>query len=130
MQIFYYTRTGRSRAVAQQLAERCGTQALEIRDGVDFGGVLGFIKAGAKAAKKERLPITHPQIEETGEVLLVFPIWAGGFPPAVNSFLALLPRERISLVATSLKSRLKDREGFARIFDLIGKEIDAADVEL
>ena len=61
----------------------------------------------------------------------MFPIWAGTFPPAVRSFLQTEGREQIIAIPTSLGSVLKDREGFLKIFDLVGKDISAPeDIEL
>ncbi len=124
MQIYFYTRTGRSKKVAEELAERHATQALQISDETDWSGVKNFMRGGYMSVKKQKLPATYPPVNNSEPIILVFPIWAGSFPPAVRTFLNEVgARGNITLVPTSLSSKLSDREGFAGIIELIGKEI-------
>lgn len=127
MQIYYFTRTGRSKSIAEDLAKRHNTVANEISDGINWQGKMNFLKGGAASMKKDEVPVTFPEVSAEDEIILVFPIWAGGFPPAVRTFLKSVERERVTVVATSLGTMLKDREGFKNIIDLTGKEIETPD---
>ncbi len=124
MQIYYYTRTGRSKKIAEDLAEHHGIQANQISDGVDWSGVMQFMRGGYMSVKKQALPVNYPPVQADEPMILVFPVWAGSFPPAVRTFLGENNhRNNITAVPTSLSSKLSDREGFAGVVDLIGKVI-------
>ena len=123
MQVYYFTRTGRSKIVAEELAARYGTMSQEIVDGMDWQGAGGYLKAGYKAFKGEELPIRYNKPEGQEKFILVFSVWAGTFPQAVRSFLLREGRSRVVCMPTSLSSKLKDRDGFNKVIDLIGKKI-------
>ena len=114
MQVYYFTRTGRSKAIAEELAERYGTTAREIADDVDWQGAGGYIKAGYKAFRGETLPARYTNPDEKEELILVFPVWASTFPPAVRTFLEKVGRARVICMPTSIGSKLKDREVLPR----------------
>ena len=125
MEIYYFSRSGRSRKIAEDLAARYGVQAQRIDDGRNWAGTIGYIKAGYMAATKRSLPALYKKPAGGQQAVLVFPIWAGGFPPAVRRFLGEVGRGRIICIPTSLGSTLKDREGFAKVIDLVGASISA-----
>ncbi len=125
MQIYYFSRTGRSAAIAQAIATAQGEAAHAITDDQNWSGALNYVKGGYMSSTKKEVSVTHTPIAPQGSIVLVFPIWAGGFPPAVRSFLNQVERSRVTLIPTSLISTLKDREGFDHIYDLVGKEITA-----
>ena len=124
MQVYYFTRTGRSKQVAEELAERYETKAQEIADDVNWQGAMGYLKAGYESFKKETRPARYNKPVADEELILVFPVWAGTFPPAVRSFLEREGREKVICMPTSIGSKLKDREGFIKVIDLVGKEIE------
>ena len=123
MQVYYFTRTGRSKKVAEELAERYETKAQEIADDVDWQGPLGYLKACYKAFRGEDLPARYNKPAAKEELILVFPIWAGTFPPAVRGFLEREGRAKVICIPTSISSKLKDRDGFLKVIDLVGKTI-------
>lgn len=125
MLIYYFTRTGRSRQIAEALAEKYHTAARPVTDGKNWSGVLGYIRAGVTAARNKGLPATYEAPAEGEQVAVVFPVWAGKCPPAVKTFAEEVGRGRLIAVPTSLGSQLNDRQGFAKIVDLVGKEITA-----
>ena len=124
MQVYYFTRTGRSKKVAEELSERYETKAQEIADDVNWQGAMGYLKAGYEAFKKEARPARYNKPATDEEIILVFPVWAGTFPPAVRSFLEREGRAKVLCIPTSIGSKLNDREGFIKVIDLVGKEIE------
>ena len=123
MQVYYFTRTGRSKTIAEELAARYGTKEQLITDDVDWQGARGYLKAGYEAFKNETRPARYnkPAVDE--ELILVFPVWAGTFPPAVRGFLEGEGRAKVICMPTSLGSKLKDRDGFLKVIDLVGETI-------
>lgn len=125
MQIYYFTRTERSQRIAEELAARYGTQAERIDDHKNWQGKVRYMQAGFYALRGNALPADYKQPNPEEQIALVFPIWAGSFPPAVRSFVQEVGRAHIIAIPTSLGSTLKDREGFVKVIDLVGKEIVA-----
>ena len=123
MQVYYFTRTGRSKKVAEELAERYETKAQEIADDVNWQRAMGYLKAGYESFKKETRPARYNKPTADEELILVFPVWAGTFPPAVRSFLEREGRTKVICMPTSIGSKLKDRDGFVKVIDLVGKTI-------
>lgn len=128
MQVYYFTRTGRSKKVAEELAERYETMAQEIADDVNWQGPIGYLKAGYEAFNKETRPARYNKPAADEELILVFPVWAGTFPPAVRGFLEREGRAKVICMPTSMGSKLKDRDGFIKVIDLVGKEITTPDI--
>lgn len=123
MQVYYFTRTGRSKQVAEELAERYETKAQEIADDVNWQGAMGYLKAGYESFRKETRPARYNKPTADEELILVFPVWAGTFPPAVRTFLEREGRKKVICMPTSIGSKLNDREGSIKVIDLVGKTI-------
>ena len=125
MQIYYFSRTGRSRAIAEQLASRYHTAARVIDDHRNWGGAVNYIKAGAVALSGKAIPADYMEPDMTDSIVVVFPLWAGTMPPGVRKFVETVGKENITAVITSLGSTMKQRDGFKKIIDLVGKDITA-----
>lgn len=128
MKIYYYSRTERSQAIAKQLGERYNCQVCAITDVLVEGKKAPFLKCGAMASGEKTTEITYDAPDADEQMVLVFPVWAGKFPPAIRTFLQLVQREKIIAVPTSLGTKLKDRNGFVAVVDLVGKVIEPPDV--
>ena len=125
MQIYYFSRTGRSRAIAEQLASRYHTAARVIDDHRNWGGAVNYIKAGAMALSGKAIPTDYMEPDMADSIVVVFPLWAGTMPPGVRKFVETVGKENITAVITSLGSTMKQRDGFKKIIDLVGKDITA-----
>ena len=123
MQIYYFSRTGRSRAIAEQLASRYHTAARVIDDHRKWGGAVNYIKAGAMALSGKAIPTDYMEPDMADSIVVVFPLWAGTMPPGVRKFVETVGKENITAVITSLGSTMKQRDGFKKIIDLVGKDI-------
>lgn len=128
MQIYYFSRTGRSRAIAEQLASRYHTTARIIDDHKNWGGKVNYIKAGAMALSGKAIPADYVEPDITDNIIVVFPLWAGTMPPGIKTFVETVGKENITAVITSLGSTMKQRDGFKKIIDLVGKDITAPDI--
>lgn len=128
MQIYYFSRTGRSKAIADQLASRYHTAARMIDDHKNWNGKVNYMKAGAMALSGKTIPVDYIEPDITDKIIVVFPLWAGTMPPGVKTFVETVGKENITAVITSLGSRMKQRDGFKKIIDLVGKDITAPDI--
>ncbi len=125
MKIYYFTRTGKSERIAKELAEQNGSIANKIDDGKNWRGIFKFIVAGFMATKSKTLPIKYLKPETNEDIVLVFPVWASFFPPAIRTFINDIGRDKIILLPVSAGSMLKDRVGFIKIIDLVGDDAKA-----
>lgn len=124
MQVYYFSRSGRSKTLAEQLAKRSHTTARRIDDHHDWSGKVNYMKAAAMALSGKGIEADYEQPDLADpELLVVFPLWAGTLPPAVRTFVDAIGRQRLTVVVTSLGSKLRDREGYKQIIDLVGKDI-------
>ncbi len=124
MQIYYFTRTGESKQIAEQIAQKNGVVARKIDDGYDWDGKLNFIKGGAQAKKKVVATVDFEAPDQNNPIVLVFPLWAGTFPPAVRGFLAKVDGREITAVVLSAATSLNDAEKalFASVYEVKGKD--------
>lgn len=125
MQIYYFSRTGRSKKIAEELAGRFGVTARIIDDNKNWDGKFHYLKAGMMAMIGKTIPVRYEKPEMPDDIAVVFPLWAGAMPPGVKAFAEEVGRENITAVVTSLGSTLKKRDGFKKVIDLVGEEISA-----
>lgn len=105
----YYSRTGTTRAVMEQIAALLEAELVELTDGKKRKGKIGFIASGLDAMKKTPetlLPFeTEKPLGEYEQVILATPVWAGRCSSITRSFLIAhgkeLP-EKVSYVITHM----------------------------
>lgn len=128
MQIYYFSRTGRSKAIAEQIASRYHTTARTIDDHRNWNGKVNYMKAGAAALSGKTIPVDYIKPDMADKIIVVFPLWAGTMPPGVKTFVQTVGKENITAIITSLGSKMKQRDGFKKIIDLVGTEITAPEI--
>ena len=123
MNIYYYTRTKTCERIAHGLADKYHVDARQIIGGIDYSGNKGFIRGGKAAIMRRSDPCIYKKPDENVQnILLVTPVWAGTFPPAVRTFVKEVGRDSVVLVPVSKGSKIKDRDGFKRIIDIVDGE--------
>lgn len=87
--VVYYSRTGKTRLVAEKFTALLGADIEEIREAKNRSGKMGFL-AGCKDTlfrKPAELAGTHSVVGRT-TVIIGMPVWTGHVPPAVRAYLA------------------------------------------
>ncbi len=127
MQIYYFTRTGKCEDIANQIGQSKNSTPNKITDNKDWSGKINYLKAGAAAAKKQSLPVEYSPLDGSGEIILVFPMWAGTFPPAIRGFLQEVKNVKITAVISSAAVSLKPEEQklFHAFYEVKGKDKSA-----
>lgn len=116
----YYSRTGKTRAVMQELAEALGAELVELSDGVDRSGALGYFMCGIDAVRRgthRTKPFTTRRpLEEYRLVILGSPIWAGRCSSVMRGFLKRrgLELHRVAYVLTR-SSEHKDEDVYRQM---------------
>ncbi|MGC9307320.1 MAG: flavodoxin family protein [Thermoplasmatota archaeon] len=89
--VIYYSRTGNTEMVAEELAEALSCPAEKVNDGVKRSGLLGLLRSGKQAAKgstTELEPLEHTP-GDFDLVVIGTPVWGGTMSTPVRSFLEM-----------------------------------------
>ncbi len=87
--VAYYSRSGTTSRVAQELATVLGADIEEIQDTVSRSGPLGYLRSGFQAFSKKLAvirPFAHP-CADYDVVVIGTPVWAGGMSSPVRTFM-------------------------------------------
>jgi flavodoxin len=86
--VVYYSRTGNTRMVAEQIAERFDGDILELKDTKKRTGPFGFTSAGKDALAKNTTVLEPLDIDPDpyAVILIGTPSWFGNITPAVRTF--------------------------------------------
>ncbi len=122
--IVFYTRTGTTQKVAEDLAVHFNADMLELQDNKNRSGVLGFLRSGFDALTSNVTVINdfNHKLDEYDVILIGTPVWAGKMTPAIRTFLLgnaeVFPEVAffVTLGGTSAQKTLQGME------DLAGKE--------
>lgn len=98
--ILYYSFTGNTRRIAEELAQSEGGELIEFTDAKKHGNRWAFLVGCFSAMRMKGKPIAPLDVDFSAydSVTLCSPIWAGHPPPAVNTVLGMLPKgTRLSL---------------------------------
>lgn len=124
MKLYYFSRGGESEKIARLIAESNHVEMHRIEDKKNWDGKINFLKAGAMASKREQLPIEYQKPCNDEDIVLVFPLWASTFPPAIRSFLQDFDTTKITAVILSAATSLnvKEMNLFLKVYEIKGKD--------
>ena len=87
----YYSRTGKTKNVMTEIAAALDAELVEITDGVDRKGLVGALRSGRDAMRRECLPLKPFQTEQGLDkyqlVIVGTPVWAGRCSSVIRGFL-------------------------------------------
>ncbi len=127
--VVYFTRTNKTRRVAEKIAESLSCEVIEVTDDKNWKGPWGYVKAGFYSSTGKDVSIKlNKKLEDYDELIVLSPLWAGKIPPATRMFLKKVPNNKVHLVMTSLGSRLKDRQGYRSVSDIINHDSNEDEV--
>jgi flavodoxin len=95
MLVVYYTRTGHTEHVANELSKLLGADIETIEEEKDREGWLGFLRSGYEAWRGKEAPILpdHLELEKYDLVIIGTPVWAGHIASPTRSFINKHARE-------------------------------------
>lgn len=88
--IIYYSRTGKNKKIAQELARKLSCNLEEIIDTAKRDGLWGYFLSGMQATLKMKARI-KPVKNDPGKydtVVIIAPLWISVLPPAVRTYLS------------------------------------------
>lgn len=87
----YYSRTGNTKKVVEEIAADLGAEVVELRDGVARSGWRGWLRCGLDAMRRTTAPLRPFELEhalsEYRLVIIATPVWAGRCSSVTRSFL-------------------------------------------
>jgi NAD(P)H-dependent FMN reductase len=116
--VFYYSLTGNSAALAEQLAQAEDAALGELRDAHKPGVLKAYTKGCLYALRGKPWAVRplsgelQTALAAAERLVIVCPVWAGNVPPAVNALLAQLPQGvavEFKLVSASGQSKCAAR---------------------
>jgi len=112
--IIFYSYTGNTKTLAQELAAERYADIAEIKDVLHPGKLKAYSLGCFAALRGKNWPIQplNVDLKAYDNLLLLSPVWAGNPPPTVNALLEQLPKGKtvsIKMVSASGSSRCKAR---------------------
>jgi flavodoxin len=87
--VVYYSRSGKTRLVAQKLAEILAADLEEITEKTDRSGPMGYLLAGRDTVLNHPAELTSRHSVEGKKVVVIgMPVWAFAPPPAIRAYLS------------------------------------------
>ena len=86
----YYSRTGNTKRVMEEIARALDAEVAELTDGVDRSGVGGWLRSGLDAVRRSSPKVKFKAKWPVSDYRLVIvgtPVWAGRCSAPVRSFL-------------------------------------------
>src|SRR3989338_9021577 len=100
--VAYYSRTGKTRFVAEEIEKNIKADIEEIIDKKNRGGILGYIIAGYDAFRGKLTEINEIKhnINRYNLVYIGFPVWGGKPVPAIRTYLLKAQPKKCALFCT------------------------------
>lgn len=88
--VVYYSRTGNTRLIGNEIAAALGADVEDLKDGKKRAGPIGFLLSGLEAKRKSPVQLealTHNPAEYD-VVVVGSPVWANGMCTPIRTFLS------------------------------------------
>jgi len=112
--IIYYSYSGYTKKIAEDLARKETADILEIKDYKPLGKLKAYTAGIIASMRGKAWQIKPPDIEisKYDKIIILAPVWANNPPPAFNAMLEYLPSGKpvdIKMVSASGKSNCRNR---------------------
>ena len=120
--LVYYSRTGTTRRIAEEIGESLGCDVEEVVDTKSRSGVLGWLRAGRDggAGKLTRIGPVERDASDYGLVVLGTPIWNGNVSAPMRTYI-VENRGRLCDVAFFSTQDGEENGAFVEMEGLCGK---------
>lgn len=106
--IYYFTRTGNCKRIAEKIADRLHLNSYAIEDDVDWKGIKAYFKFQAYAKGKKELKLRYEGAPQSMDrIILVSPVWGSRMPPTVKKFLENIPLEKVDMIVSSKMDQMR-----------------------
>lgn len=115
--IVYYSRTGKTKLVADILSKEINADTVEIKDKTNRSGLIGLIKGARDTIKDNETQITPNNVDITpyDTIYIGSPVWANKVTPAIMKFIEdtdLENKKIVSFITLSHKTGITSLDEF------------------
>lgn len=97
--VLFFSRTGNSKRISENIAKRLNLKTIEITDDQNWKGIWGFLKGGFYSVRGKSVNIKiNGDISGFDQYIVVSPLWAGKPAPAVCEFIKQVGADKVNLV--------------------------------
>lgn len=123
--VAYYSRSGRTKRVAEEINAKIGGDIDEIRDEVNRQGLVGWLRAGRDAGTKKLTEIkTQMDPGEYDLIVIGSPTWNGTISTPVRTYITNY-QEKLSKVACFTTGEGEEPTALEEMTRLLGDKIIA-----
>jgi menaquinone-dependent protoporphyrinogen IX oxidase len=123
--IIFYSRTGNTKTIAEEYAGENKTAIYGIKDLVNRRGFFGVVKSAFHSFFKKATPIDEVSIDISAynRVILCTPVWVGGIPSPVRTFLKKYGQlvNKVEYIITHKNHKKNYRKTMREMDRLLGK---------
>jgi len=122
--IAYYSRTGTTKKIALEIANKLGAEVEEIKDTADRSGMKGYLISGRDAMQK-RLTVLESAVNNPADFDLVIigtPIWGWNMSAPVRTYITEKKDNFNNVAFFCTMGGSGDEKAFAEMGEIIGKK--------
>jgi len=122
--VVYFTRTGNSEKLAEQVGIKLHGEIDEIKSKVKYYGNFGFVRAGYRALTNKVDNIEFKKDPSEYKILIIVsPIWASNIPAPVRAYIEE-NRKKIDKFGLIINGSMKEnKKAYDNFVDLLGNPI-------
>lgn len=111
--VYYFTRTGNCKRIAEKIASQLKLNARAIKDDVNWNGWKAYLKFQSYAKGKKDLNLEYDgDIQTFDRLIVVCPVWGSRMPPTVKKFVEQVPTKKVDLIISSKLDKMKGIEDY------------------
>lgn len=112
--IYYFTRTGHCRRIANKLAADLNLSAHQIQDDINWKGWRAYFKFQSYVKGKKPIKLDYAgDIHSYDQLIIVSPVWGSRMPPSVKQFVDQVSGDKIDLIVSSRMDQMRGPERFS-----------------
>ena len=122
--VVFYSRTGTTKKVALEIANKLGAEIEEIKDTVNHSGVKGYLVSGRDAMKKRltTLELTTKNPADFDLVIIGTPIWGWNMSVPVRTYITEKKDDFKKVALFCTMGGTGDDKAFAEMEQIIGQK--------
>ena len=121
--VIFYSRTGNTRRVAQEIMTLLHCDGEELRDQIKRTGFVGYMRSGRQAMRKEpvHLDALVKNIQDYDVVIVGTPIWAFTMSAPIRSFLEQQKKDLPEVAFFTTSGSSPGDKTFSQMQEVVGK---------
>ena len=124
--VVYYSLEGNSQFAAEEIAKELGADIIRLYPEKEppKKGIGKFLAGGGSALFLKNFPVKPIEfsLEETDRIVIVYPVWAGTFAPAIGWFLRTYDLKGKWVAAAACSASGNAEKSFQKLCALTGNE--------